>query len=76
MLVPDNVNPKLTIYYNAAFVLKILLQEEQVAKILPLYELIIKNKKMSLPIFLLSLDWLYLLDLVDINEQGEIALCI
>jgi hypothetical protein len=75
MLLPDNIHPEQTIYYNASHVLDVLLRKKQLS-LLDLYSETISLVKMSFPVFLLSLDWLFLIDTIKYNEKGEIVLCI
>lgn len=42
---------------------------------LDLYVQANSRKEMSMPMFVLCLDWLYLLDLVDMDDQGKVKLC-
>lgn len=72
MLLPDNLQPELSIYYNGAIVLEEL-QIRPVQAIIDLYEHV--RSSMSFQIFLLCLDWLYLIDVARINERGEVELC-
>jgi len=75
MLVPDNIHPNQTIYFNGAFVLKSL-QENPVMDMLDLYIHTTHEQEMSMPVFVLSLDWLYLLNLIKLNDSGKVELCI
>ena len=74
MLVPDNIHPEQTIYYNGSFVLEAI-QEKSVMDILDLYIQTKSKQEMSMPVFLLCLDWLFLLDLVTLNSHGKVELC-
>lgn len=74
MLVPDNIHPEQTIYFNGAFVLKAI-QEHRVMDLLDLYVQIITEREMSMPVFLLCLDWLFLLNLITLNDNGKVKLC-
>jgi hypothetical protein len=74
MLVPDNIHPEQTIYFNGAFVLKAI-QEHCVMDLLDLYVQIITEREMSMPVFLLCLDWLFLLNLITLNDNGKVKLC-
>ena len=74
MLVPDNIHPEQTIYYNGSFVLEAI-QEKRVMDILDLYIQTKSKQEMSMPVFLLCLDWLFLLDLVTLNSHGKVELC-
>lgn len=75
MLLPDNIHPEHSIYYNGAIVIKELkIKSNQ--KIIDLYQEVKKVNDMSFSIFVLSLDWLYLIDVAEINEKGCVILCI
>ena len=74
MLLPDNIHPNKSIYYNGAFVVESL-QRETRFRILDLYQEVKSKKQMSFSVFILCLDWLYLLEVAKINSKGEIELC-
>lgn len=71
MLLPDNIHPKNSIYYNGAIVLEVL-QKNNNIEMLELYHLV--KKDMSFPLFILSLDWLYLIDVITIQKE-KVTLC-
>jgi len=74
MLLPDNIHPENTIYYNGAIVLEVL-QKNPSIEMLELYNLVKKVRNISFPLFILSLDWLYLIDIIDLkNEKVELCL--
>lgn len=73
MLLPDNIHPENSIYFNASLVLETL-QEFGKLDMLDLYQNVTKNKKMSFPVYILCLDWLYIINVAEIN-QGEVKLC-
>lgn len=74
MLLPDNIHPENTVYFNGAIVLQ-LLQEKRVQNYFELFEKVKKNKNMAYTMFILCLDWLFLLNVAQINEHGEVELC-
>lgn len=74
MLLPDNIHPEQSIYYNGSFVLRALRQNQEF-NLLSLYQETLNLREMSLPVFVLCLDWLFLLDAVRLNEQGSFELC-
>jgi hypothetical protein len=74
MLLPDNVRPENCIYYNGAFVLQAM-QKKPSQDMIELYLHSKKLKEMSMPVFVLCLDWLFLLNLVTLNDQGRVELC-
>lgn len=74
MLLPDNIHPEQSIYYNGALVLQAL-QGPRIMDFLDLYLSTKTQRGMTMPVFVLCLDWLYLLNLVRLNEQGSVELC-
>ncbi len=74
MLLPDNIHPENTIYYNGALVLQAL-QKKLKQSLLDLYENVKRQRNISFSIFILCLDWLYLIDLAILDNNGEIKLC-
>lgn len=74
MLLPDNIHPEQSIYYNGAFVLQAL-SDGRSTDLLDLYARTQGLRQMTMPVFVLCLDWLYLLNLVSLNEQGGVELC-
>ena len=75
MLLPDNIHPELSIYYNGAIVLSSL-KDNTRQDLLELYRNVREIKNITFPLFLLCLDWLYLIDLAKYNDGGEIELCL
>lgn len=73
MLMPDNIKPENSIYYNGGLVLQVLLKKVR-ANIFDLYYEVQKIRKMSFPVFVLSIDWLYLIDAAFVKDE-EVILC-
>jgi hypothetical protein len=74
MLLPDNVRPENSVYYNGALVLE-LIQQYECIELTELYILVKERNNISYPILILCLDWLYLLNVAIINKKGEVCLC-
>lgn len=74
MLLPDNVHPELSIYYNGAFLLQEL-QMKNEQKLLELYQNVKSKHSITFPLFVLCLDWLYLIEVAQLNDHGVIELC-
>jgi hypothetical protein len=75
MLLPDNIHPENTIYYNGAFVLQSL-QNKNKQSLIELYQNVKQKRDMSFSVLILCLDWLYLIDLAEIDKNGEVKLCL
>lgn len=74
MLLPDNIHPENSIYYNGAFVIESL-KTKKGCKMLDLFQEVKGKKQMSFSVFILCIDWLYLIDVARFNSNGEIELC-
>jgi len=74
MLLPDNVHPENTLVFNGALIIKTLKQIGR-ASLLDLFVETRKETGMGMPLFVLSLDWLYLADCITLDGQGKISLC-
>ena len=73
MLLPDNIAPEDSIYYNGAIVLQIVQRERRISLASLFYE-VNKSKSLTFSFFLLCLDWLYLINCVSIQNE-EVVLC-
>jgi len=73
MLIPDNIHPKNSIYYNGAIILEILYKKRKI-NLLDLYIELKKIKDITFPVFLLCIDWLYLSEIA-ILKDGSVELC-
>ena len=75
MLLPDNIHPELSIYYNG-YVILTELEKKTEQMLLELYYKVKKSNNMSFSVFVLSLDWLYLIQLAKISEKGVVRKCL
>ena len=73
MLLPDSMHPENTVYFNGATVLQVL-QNCTEMELLDLYHKTCKLGKMTFPMFVLCLDWLYLIEVVTV-ENDMVKLC-
>ena len=64
MLLPDSIHPQYSVYYIGALLLQILQQKGTMSV-----------ADLSFKLYLLSLDWLYLINAAQINNKGDIVLC-
>lgn len=74
MLLPENVHPTNTLYFNGAVILQAL-QRLKEASMMDLFVESRKNTGITMPLFVLSLDWLFLADCVTRNQKGNFILC-
>lgn len=74
MLLPEDIHPANSLYFNGAYVLEALRRGGKIS----LLDLFIESRKlreMQMPIFVLTLDWLFLAGLVSCSAGGDIELC-
>lgn len=70
MIIDADTNPKNQIYYIAGLILNILKQQkDEKFNYIELFERLNEEHKVSINLYTLSLDWLYLLG--TINYKGE-----
>lgn len=74
MLLPDNIHPELSIYYNGALVIEELKKMGN-QLIMDLYQNLKVENEISFSTLILCLDWLYLINVAKINEGGYVELC-
>ncbi|MBN4069473.1 MAG: hypothetical protein COA82_00040 [Alkaliphilus sp.] len=74
MLLPDNILPELSIYYNGAVLLEEL-QSKSVSPMMDLYQLVKSKNETSFSTFILCLDWLFLIGVAKLNDEGAVELC-
>lgn len=74
MLLPENIHPENSIYYNGALVLD-LIHKNNTIDFTDLYIKVKETYDIRFSIFVLCLDWLYLIDAAIINNNGEVSLC-
>ena len=73
MLIPDNIRPENSLYYNGGKVLEVMLSEKKLS-IGELYVYLREKMDISIATLLLSLDWLYLIGCLEVKD-GEVILC-
>lgn len=74
MILPDNIQPENSLYATGAKVISVL-SNQRVLGLNDLYEEVCKTQSMSFNLFMLSLDWLFLINAICNKEEG-IGLCI
>lgn len=74
MLIPDNIRPENSVYYNGGKVLEVMLSEKRLG-IGDLYLRMREKMDISMATLTLSLDWLYLLGCLEVKD-GEVILCL
>lgn len=74
MLLPENIHPANSLYFNGAYVLEALRKIGETSP-MDLFMETRKSREMQMPLFVLTLDWLFLAGLVSCNSDGDIQSC-
>ena len=74
MLLPSEMKPEDSVYYYSAFVL------DEIAKnanhdIISLFQAVKERMDISLKVFSYCLDWLYLIEAAQVDDNGWVKLC-
>lgn len=76
MLLPNGIRAENSIYLNASTIISILLKQKQNIHWVDLFIEFQKVKKMSFDFYSYCLNWLYLMNIIDLNfENGEVIKC-
>lgn len=73
MLLPKDIRPENSLYYNGAFIIKAI-KNAGPMRFMDLYLSTRQYQEMPIALFVLALDWLYLASIVR-NSDGAIELC-
>jgi len=73
VIVSNNIPPEKNLYYLGSKILKSI--NKNGVNILALYNAVNKNGNMNFVLFTYTLDWLYIVDMININEKGIIYRC-
>jgi hypothetical protein len=76
MIVSRDIHPERDFYYLGAKVIRIL--EESKTKTIDFFETystLKKQENVSINLYVLTLDWLFLLRVIDKNENGDLIKC-
>jgi len=69
MITSTNSNPEKQVYYIGGLILDLINRENNKLDFFDIFQKINKSRKISMNLYTLSLDWLFLLGLID--QKGE-----
>lgn len=71
IVINNDINPEREIYYLGAIVIEILKSiSSQKIDMLDVFQLLNRKKRISINLFVLTLDWLYLVGSINYREGG------
>jgi hypothetical protein len=75
MLVSDDVSPDTSLYYLGGQVIQLIDEKDKQLNFFQLYDRMKEKYGISIKLLILTLDWLYLLGLVELSEKGNFRKC-
>lgn len=76
MIVSNNISPTDNLYYIGGLILEILNDNyNKTLDILILYKKLVIKNKLTFVLYSYALDWLFISNLITVNEKGEIQKC-
>lgn len=76
MIISKDINPERDLYYLGAKVLEILFNaDDRSYNFFSVYEELKSAENISMNLFTLTLDWLYIIGAINKPENGNIILC-
>lgn len=75
MLILTERNPDTSLYYLGSLIIEFFYENNQQYYMTELYSQILKNIDIPLHRFILTLDWLFMLGVINENDSGKIVLC-
>jgi len=76
VILPVDVSPKESLYYIGGAVLDILKKSNKRMGFVDLFSELNKELKLSINLFILVLDWLFLVEAAVVEDDGVVRLCI
>ncbi len=75
MLILTEKHPEKSLYFLGAKLLSLLLKRDTSYFVLELYEVSFSNSEIGFNRYLLALDWLFMLGVIELNQEGKITKC-
>ena len=76
MIIDKNINPERDLYYLGGILIDVLASKNSVDfDYFDLYQSLNKKKEISINLYSLTLDWLFILGVVNKGENGKVKKC-
>jgi hypothetical protein len=74
MIVTSDISPERNLYFLGGKILEKLPKDEPMDSLV-MFEYLREKFGISFPLFMYALDWLYIADLIDLTQNGDIKVC-
>lgn len=75
MIVDQDINPKRDVYYLGARIIEAIADKPRNIDFFDLYSNICSHEKISIDLYSLTLDWLYIVGVIENSRKGNIRKC-
>lgn len=75
MIVSKDINPVRDVYYLGAKIIEIISDDADIIDFLDIYKKLNSFEKVSMNLYSLTLDWLYILGAIESSAKGNIKKC-
>ncbi|WP_417367309.1 ABC-three component system middle component 6 [Flavobacterium beibuense] len=75
MIVDKNINPERDLYYLGAILIQVLEKENNEVDYIDLYNQFNKKQDITINLYSLTLDWLFIIGLISKAKNGKIKKC-
>jgi ABC-three component (ABC-3C) system Middle Component 6 len=75
MLVDKDTNPERDVYYLGAKVIEVMSEHPEIVGFFDIFEKVNSYEEVSLNLYSLSLDWLYIVGVIKSSGEGHIEKC-
>ena len=76
MIVSRDINPERDLYYLGSKVIEVIAEEaNEIVDFFDVFKKVSATEKVSIGLYSLTLDWLYLLGVIDNSDKGNIKRC-
>ncbi len=75
MIITKDINPKRDLYYIGAMIIKILSDSDKNHDFLSVFQSLKQSENISMNLFVLTLDWLFIIGVISKIKEGYIIKC-
>ncbi|CAC9487944.1 hypothetical protein [uncultured Gammaproteobacteria bacterium] len=72
MILNKDINPEYGLYHVGSYILEALIKMDKKSSFSSLYNAVYSQKKTTVNLFSLALDWLYAIDAISLDKEGVI----
>ena len=75
MIVSKDTNPERDVYYLGAMIIELISDSDREIDFFDLFRKMNESEKVSMSLYSLTLDWLFIIGVIDNSQKGQILRC-